>query len=303
MNVSNRTVVITGSNSGIGFYQAQQLAAKGANIVMACRSLGKAEQARRDLLLRVPGAEIEILTVDVSEPESIIDFVERFVQHVGKLDILINNAGIVTRELSRNSVGYEMHMATNYLGAFALTGLLLPYFCKDSSARIVNVGSLAHRIGTFDFEDPNWDRTKYNLWKAYARSKIATAAFTIELDRRLQVSGANILALGAHPGFAATDMGKKNGVATPKSALSQWYQDRMESWVVGKAPDAAEKIVYAATADQVKGGDYYGPTGLFEIKGKIGSARLNPLAKDIEFGKKLWALSETLTGVRYLSDL
>ncbi|HAG95936.1 MAG: short-chain dehydrogenase [Pseudomonadales bacterium] len=302
MNVSNKNVLITGANSGIGYFQAQQLAAKGANIIMACRSLDKAEQAREELLQNVPDARVTILTVDVSEPDSILHCVESFKKKIGSLDVLINNAGIVTRELSRNSVGHEMHMATNYLGAFALTGLLLPCFNPDSETRIVNVGSLAHRFGKLNFDDPNWESTEYNLWRAYAQSKIATAGFTIELDRRLKQSRRKIMALGAHPGFAATDVGKKNGAAAPKNAFHQWYQDKMQEWVVGTAPDAAEKIVYAATSDTAKGGDYYGPTGLFEIKGPIGKAKLNPLAQDPVFGKRLWELSEALTGVRYLSE-
>lgn len=301
MNMSKKTVVITGANSGIGYHVAMQLAEQGANIVMACRSMGKAEQARDELLSHVPGASVEIIPLDVSELASVHEFEKQFAEKVGVLDVLVNNAGIVTRDLSRNSLGYEMHMATNYLGAFALTGLLLPYFRKDAPARVVNVGSLAHRFGKLDFNDPNWNDSHYNLWKAYARSKIATAAFTIELNRRLQACGSNLMALGAHPGFAATDVGKKNGAAVPRTAFGQWYQDTMQALVVGKVEDAAEHIVHAVVADDVCGGDYYGPNGLFEIKGKTRKARLNPLARDVEFGKQVWAMSESLTGVRFLS--
>lgn len=301
--VRKQTVVITGANAGIGFEAALDLAGRGARIVMACRSMDKAEQARKDLLQQSPEAEVDILKLDVSEPESVKAFAQRFADEVGTLDVLINNAGIVTPILSRNSLGHEMHLATNYLGAFAVTGLLLPFFNPDVPTRVVNVGSLAHRFGRFDFDDPNWDRNKYNNWKAYARSKIATASFTQELNRRLKKSGSKIIALGAHPGFAATDMGRKTGATSPKTAFGRWYQGKLEAWIVATPDRAVQPILHAANGNGVAGGDYYGPTGLFEIKGKTGKAKINPLAMDLEFGKRLWSASESLSGVRFLSDL
>lgn len=302
MSVSRKTAVITGANAGIGYQAALRLADQGNRIVMGCRSVEKANSARAELLSQIPQADVVVLPLDVSEPASVKEFAARFGEEVGQLDLLINNAGIVTPHLSRNSLGYELHLATNYLGAFALTGGLLPFF-NGNAGRVVNVGSLAHRFGKFDFDDPNWNKTQYNNWKAYARSKIATASFTIELNRRLQQSGSKVIALSAHPGFAATDMGRKTGATTPKTAFGKWYQDKMEAWIVAKPERAADPIVYAASADNVCGGDYYGPTGLFEIKGKTGKAKLNPLARNVEFGKRVWAASEALTGVHYLSDL
>src|SRR5690606_36539725 len=153
-------------------------------------------------------------------------------------------------------------------GASALTGMLLPFFCKHQPTRIVNIGSLAHRFGRFDFDEPNWNRTRYNNWKAYTRSKIATSALTLELNRPPPESGSNTIALSAHPGFAATDMGRKNGATTPRTRFAKWYQAKMEAWVVAVPSRAAEPIIYAASEENVCGGDYYGPTGLFEIKGK-----------------------------------
>lgn len=301
MSVSNKTVVITGANAGIGFEQALTLARSGAKIVMACRSQGKAEEAREELIKLVPDGAFQILSLDVSEPASIDEFEAQFADQVGQLDVLINNAGIVTPNLYRNSQGYELHLATNYLGAFAVTGKLLPYFNQNTQGRVVNVGSLAHRFGSFDFEDPNWDSTKYSHWRAYARSKIATASFTLELDRRLKEAGKNVISVGAHPGFAATDMGRKSGATTPKTAFGRWYQGKLEAWIVATPDQAAQPIIHAAQAENVVGGDYFGPTGLFEIKGKVGQAKLNPKARDVAFGKKLWAVSESLTGVTYLS--
>lgn len=302
MEAKNKTVVITGANSGIGFYVALQLASQGANIVMACRNSDKARYAQQELLDRVPGANIDILIVDVSEPESIAEFTQNFAKQIGCLDILINNAGVVAPKLSHNSAGYELHLATNYLGTFALTGSLLPYFRKHEHSRIVNVGSVAHRFGRFDFDDMNWQQQKFNHWKAYARSKIAIAGFTLELNRRLQQHRSNIVSVGAHPGLAATDIGQKTGVTTARNRFVRWYQDKMVAWVVANPADGALPIVHAAMGESVQGGSYYGPNGWFEIKGKPAKARINTQACEAEFGRQLWAVSESMTGIRYLSS-
>lgn len=303
MSVAEKTIVITGANAGIGFQMALTFCKEGAHVIMACRSMDKAQQAKGEILEEVPNAKVDIIPLDVSELSSINEFVRRFSEQFGQLDILINNAGIVTPHFNKNSLGYELHLATNYLGAFALTGLMLPYFTKSTKTRIVNVCSLAHRFGKFDFDDPNYERRKFNHWRAYAQSKIATAAFTNELNRRLQLSGSDVVAVGAHPGFAATDMGRKTGAVTPRTKFGQWYQDKMEAWIVGPANQAALPIILAASTEGLEGGEYFGPTGLFEIKGKPGPAKLNPLAKKVEFGKRIWATSEALTGVSYLPDL
>lgn len=303
INIANKNVVITGANSGIGFQVALQLASQGANIIMACRSLDKAKRAQHELLAKVPGANISILTVDVSEPESIAAFAQHFEKQVGSLDILINNAGIVTPNLSHNSAGYELHLATNYLGTFALTGLLLPFFTKDEHTRIVNVGSVAHRFDKFDFDDMGWQKGKFIYWKAYARSKVAIAAFTLELHRRLQKHGSNTLSVGAHPGLAATDIGQKTGVTTVKTRFGQWTQDKIVAWIVAQPAEGAMSIVHAAVGEGVAGGSYFGPNGWFEIKGRPAEARLNPQARGTEFGKQLWSVSESMTGVSYLSSI
>lgn len=299
----DKTVVITGANSGIGFQVALQLASQGAHIVMACRNPDKAECAQQDILAKVPGATVDIAKLDVSEPESIKGFAQHFASQFGSLDILINNAGIVAPNLSYNSAGCELHLATNFLGAFALTGLLLPLFNSNGHGRIVNVGSVAHRFGKFDFSDMNWQNGKFNHWQAYARSKIAVAAFTLELQRRLQQHQRNTLSVGAHPGLAATDIGQKTGVTRVKTRFGQWYQDKMVAWIVANPAQAALSIVHAAVAEDVRGGSYYGPDGWFEIKGKPAAARVNPQARGAEFGKQLWDVSESITGVRYLSGV
>ena len=299
--MSNAVAVITGANAGLGYQTASTLARAGTTVVMACRSLERARQAQSELLAQVPAARTEILALDVSEPGSIRDFGRELAERCGGLDLLINNAGIVGVPLARNSVGHELQLATNYLGAFSLTGLLLPLFRKDVPARIVNVGSLGHRLGRLDLDDLNWERTPYDAWKAYFRSKLALLGFTMELDRRLRRSGSNVVAVGAHPGFAATEIGKNNAALTPRSALGRWIIDKLGA-LIPPAAEASRPILHAACDGGVGGGDYYGPSGFLEIRGRTGRARVAAAARDVDVGRRLWTLSETMTGVRYLSD-
>ncbi len=297
-----QTVVITGANAGLGFQTALKLARTDAHIVMACRNLEKARKARSDLLEAAPHSQVTILPLDVSEPASIRAFARQLADQVGQLDILINNAGIVALPLTRNSVGHELQLATNYLGAFELTGRLLPLFRTDATARVVNVGSLGHRFAKLDLEDLNWEKTPYNEWKAYARSKLAMVTFTMELNRRLQQRRSNIIALGAHPGFAATDIGRHNTLVSPRNRFGKWFNAMLEQLVIPTAAQAAIPIIHAACSDRPTGGDYYGPTGLLEIRGEPGKARVNPIARDADLGSRLWASSESMTGIRYLSQ-
>ncbi len=299
--MSKPVVVITGANAGLGFETALALARSGSSIVMACRSLERAEEARSDLLARVPAAAAAILPLDVSEPESIRAFVREFSDRYGELDVLINNAGIVAVPLARNSVGHEMQLATNYLGAFALTGLLLPLFRPELSARVVNVGSHANRFGKLPLDDPNWEREPYGELRAYARSKVALLSFTLELERRLRRSGSNVVALGAHPGFAATDIRRHSPKLSTTSVVGRWLEG-LGALFTPTAAEACRSIVHAARDEGVRGGDYWGPSGFLEIAGEPGRARVNPIARNLDLARRLWSLSEALTGVRYLSE-
>jgi NAD(P)-dependent dehydrogenase (short-subunit alcohol dehydrogenase family) len=300
--VSKAVVVITGANAGLGFETALELARGGASVVLACRSQERAEQARTELLARVPAAAATILPLDVSELESIRAFVRAFAERFDGLDVLINNAGIVAVPLSRTSAGHEMQLATNYLGAFALTGLLLPHFRAEGRARVVNVGSHANRLGKLPLDDPNWERTPYREMAAYARSKVALLCFTMELERRLRASGGNVIALGAHPGFAATDIRRHSPKLTTRSVFGRWLE-KAGARFTPTAAEACASIVHAARGEDVRGGDYWGPKGFLEIRGAPAPARVNPVARDAALGRRLWSLSEELTGVRYLSGL
>lgn len=295
-----KTVVITGANSGIGFQAAMHFARAGARVVMACRSMDKAQKAQQDIQSAVPTANTVVIRLDVSDLDSVREFVREFEQQIGELDLLINNAGIVAIPLQRNAAGHEMQLATNYLGAFALTGLLLPFFRKGVPCRIVNVGSLAHRLGKLNPDDLNWESTPYDQWKSYANSKVAMMSYTLELNRRLQASGSNVIALSAHPGFANTNIHQNSPALTKTNPVSKWFQGVMTNFIP-TAADAARPIILAADSDSVSGGDYYGPGGFLEIGGKPAKAKVNAQAKDPELAKKLWSVTETMTGVSYLS--
>lgn len=302
-----KVAIVTGANAGIGYQTALHLARAGYRVVMACRSLDKAKKAHAEMLDELSksgasGVDVTVLPLDISEPASIQAFVEQFAQQFGQLDLLVNNAGVAAIALARNSVGREMQLATNYLGAFELTGRLLPLFVNSGDARIVNVGSLMHRVGKLELDDFNWEKTPYNEWQSYGRSKVAMMSYTLELNRRLQKQGSNVIALSAHPGFAATNIHANSPALQPKSAFAAWRMKKMEP-LIPRPPQAALPIIHAATATTVKGGDYYGPKGLLEVASKkVGKARINPVAKKVELAKQLWALSESMTGVRYLSE-
>ena len=298
--MTEKIAIVTGANAGLGFATTRALAQHGYRVIMACRNPAKAEEARRTLLEQEPGIALDCLRLDVSDLDSVHDFATRFAVDFGRLDLLVNNAGIVAMPLSRNRAGHEMQLATNYLGAFALTGLLLPYFHTDRQCRIVNVGSLAHRMGKLAFEDFNWETTPYDEMQGYARSKLALLTFTLELSRRLTHHGGDILAVAAHPGFAATEiLNNSNSTIAPKGALGRWLNNRLVV-LIPKPANAARSSVMAACADGVRSGDYYGPGGFLEIAGKPAPARVNPVARVPENGRRLWEISAAMTGVRFL---
>lgn len=301
--MTQKTVIITGANAGIGFQSTLYFARQGARVIMACRSLDKANKAKADIEQEVPNADLTIIRLDVSDLNSVKEFATQFIEQVGELDILINNAGIVAIPLTRNDAGHEMQLATNYLGAFSLTGLLLPYFKKDVPTRIVNVSSLAHRMGKLNIDNLNWEATEYDQWKAYANGKVAMMNHTLELNRRLQQTGSNTIALAAHPGFANTNI-HQNSPALNRdnaNAFSKWFHKKMESFIP-TAAEAARPIILAADDDAVQGGEYYGPGGFLEIGGKPAKAKINKVAKDTQIAKQLWTVSESMTGTSYLAE-
>ena len=291
---SGRVVVITGANSGLGYVASGAFAAKGATVVMACRSQEKGEAARTRLLAAHPGTDLRLSLLDTSDLDSVQQFVDRFLADHGRLDVLLNNAGIMATPEVRTRQGHESQLATNHLGHFALTGRLLPRLLASPGNRVVAVSSLAARSGKINFDDLMLVR-KYDPWVAYNQSKLANLMFGLELQRRLQKAGAQTVATIAHPGASSTGLFDTPGGSFIKKVMTPLMGFMFQPAEMGTLP-----LLYAATAAQAVPGGYYGPGGMGEMKGPVATAKVPPQARDAEAASRLWGFSEELTGVRYL---
>jgi NAD(P)-dependent dehydrogenase (short-subunit alcohol dehydrogenase family) len=280
-DLSGRTYVVTGANSGLGASTARELAAHGGAVIMACRNVGKAERVAASI-----GGKTEVRALDLSDLAS----VRAFAESVDGLDVLVNNAGVMALPLGRTKDAFETQFGTNHLGHFALTGLLLPKV-RD---RVVTVSSGAHRLGRINLADPNWEHRRYSRWRAYGQSKLANLMFAYELQRRLTASGSAVISVAAHPGYANTDL----------QSHTQSIQDQVMAignrYFAQSADMGALPTLYAATAPDAVGGAFYGPDGFIEQRGyphRVGSTRAS---RDEVVARALWQRSEDLTGVRFL---
>ena len=294
---SGRTIVVTGANSGIGFEAASTLTAAGAHVVLACRDPLRAADAVARLRSRHPRASLESLPLDLASLASVRDFAKAFADRHARLDVLANNAGVMAIPRRTTADGFEMQLGTNHLGHFALTGLLLPRLLATPGARVVTVSSTAHRGGRMRFDDLQGERS-YTRWGAYGQSKLANLLFSYELDRRARAAGRDLVAAACHPGYAATNLqfvgARMDGSRFMEGLMSWANRVFSQDAAMGALP-----TLYAATAPGVRGGDYYGPDRLFETWGhpkKVGSSGRS---RDLEAARRLWAVSEELTGVRY----
>ena len=251
-----RVVVVTGANSGIGLEAAKVLSRKGAHVVMACRNLDKAERAKVEV-----GGSAEVRHLDTASLESVRTFAAGL---EGRVDVLVNNAGIMAVPRGRSVDGFELQFATNFLGHFALTGLLLPRITD----RVVTLSSMMHRFGHVDLRDPGFDRRRYRPWVAYGQSKLADLMFAYELQRRLLLTGSSVRSVAAHPGYASTNL--QSHLGGPSGSWAQRAQDAMASRriFIQTAADGALPTLYAATAPDLPGGAYVGPGGPFESTGR-----------------------------------
>lgn len=285
---TGRTAIVTGANSGIGLETARMLAMKGANVVLACRSPEKGEAALARILAEKPAGSATLEALDLSDLESVAAFSKGFAARHERLDLLIDNAGVMVPPLGRTKQGFELQIGTNHLGHFALTGRLLPLLLGTRGARIVVVSSIAHRSGRIALEDLSWESRSYSAWRAYGQSKLANLMFTLELARRLAAAGSDVIAAAAHPGWTATDLQRNAGLA------------RMMGPLFAMKPEGgALPTLRAATDPGVKSGSYWGPSGLFEVKGPPVPAKISAAAKDEAVAAKLWEASEKLTGVAF----
>ncbi|MDP2314651.1 MAG: oxidoreductase [Pseudomonadota bacterium] len=298
-DLSDRTIVLTGANSGIGWEATRHLATRGARVVMACRNQEKGKDALARILEQLPTARLELAKLDLGSLASIRACAEDLKARFPRIDVLVNNAGIMAIPRALTEDGFEVQLGTNHLGHFALTGLLLDTLQRGEAPRVVSVASLAHQMGRIDFDDLMGER-RYQKWAAYGQSKLANLLFTYELDRRLAARGIGIVAAACHPGYSSTNL-HGVGPEQAKSAIAGAFF-KMGHVVFGmSAEQGALPTVYAAAAPGVVGGDYVGPDGLFEVWGYPKKVTSNAASKDVAVASKLWEASERLTGVEWLS--
>jgi NAD(P)-dependent dehydrogenase (short-subunit alcohol dehydrogenase family) len=293
-----RTIMVTGANSGLGLQTAKELAGAGAAVIMACRDLGRGAAARETIASVHPDAQLEIVALDLADLGSVEDAAAEVAARPGGLDVLINNAGVMVPPQRETKDGFELQFGTNHLGHFALTGRLIEKLLAASAPRVVNVSSTAHRAGKMDFDDLNW-RHGYSRWPAYGRSKLANLLFTLELARRAEAAGTELVAAASHPGYAATNLqtaGVGLGAAGTllKPLMKVGNVLLAQSDAMGALPS-----LYAATAPGVAGDDYFGPDGLGEQRGHPTRVGRTGRAADGADAKRLWEISEELTGVAF----
>jgi NAD(P)-dependent dehydrogenase (short-subunit alcohol dehydrogenase family) len=291
---TGRTAVVTGANSGLGRVTALELARAGARVMIACRSAGKGEDAAAAIRSQVPDASIEVSEQDLADHASVRQFAQRLRARCERLDLLINNAGVMAPPRRTTNDGFESQFGTNHLGHFALTGLLLELLLAAPAPRVVTVSSGAHRIGTIHFDDLQGER-RYNNWWWYGQSKLANLMFCFELQRRATAASADLLSMAAHPGYAATNLQFAGPAAWYERAIMA-VSNRViaQSAAMGALPE-----LYAATASNVAGGEYIGPLGLGKMRGYPGVVRSSARSYDVATAQELWCVSEELTDVRY----
>lgn len=294
---AGRLAIVTGANAGLGFETALALAAAGAEVILAARNPDKGEAAVRRILGRHHAARVRLELVDLASLASVREFAVRIRERHDRLDLLINNAGVMMpprRETTQD--GFELQFGVNYLAHFALTAQLLPALREAPAARVVNLSSGAHHTGAIDFDDLQWERRPYRPWPAYSQSKLAMLLFSLELQRRSDAAGWGLASIGAHPGFARTEL-IANGPGA--DSLMARLSGVLGFVISQSAADGALPTLYAATSPQAEGGRYYGPSRMFEMKGPPKRARVASQARDVAAAARLWQVSGRLTGATF----
>lgn len=299
-NLTGRTVIVTGANSGLGLEATRALAAKGAKVIMACRTPAKAEKAAENVRASVANSDVEVMQLDVANLSSIKAFATAFQSRFDALHILINNAGIMgvpTRQTT--SDGFEAQFGTNHLGPFALTGLLMPTLQATPASRIIAVASIAHRSTPgMNLDDPNFERSEYKAFDAYAKSKLANLLFIHELDRRLRAKGMDMIAASGHPGYSASNIGT---AANPGNNPLKTLMFRLGNLFAMPTRKGMLSILCAATDPEINSGDFIGPKGLGGFYGWPQKSTPKATATDDAVARGLWEVSAKLTGVDFLN--
>jgi NAD(P)-dependent dehydrogenase (short-subunit alcohol dehydrogenase family) len=290
---SGRVAVVTGANSGLGLATARELARAGATVIATARDSSKAEAAGAKLA--EDGAAVEFRDLDLASLDSVRGFASALAADHPRIDVLVNNAGVMMPPRGETADGFELQFGTNHLGHFALTGLLLDALAAGDDSRVVTVSSLEHRPGKIDFDDLGSEES-YSPRGAYQRSKFANAVFGLELDRRLRAAGLPVISTLAHPGYSDTNL-QTSGPTGPMKALL-----RVGNLLLAQSADrGALPQLFAATAPGVEGGQFFGPDGFQQARGAPTEVQPVSRARDGETARRLWEVSEQLTGVSYLS--
>ncbi|MBP7963844.1 MAG: SDR family oxidoreductase [Caldilineaceae bacterium] len=289
--LSGKIAVVTGANSGLGYETARVLAQAGATVIMACRNPEKATAAAQSIQDLHPAGKIIVMQLDLADLDSVRGFAESFQAQHERLDLLINNAGIMVPPFGITAQGFESQFGTNHLGHFALTGLLIDLLNRTPGARVVTVSSIAHRFGAMDFADLNWQDKEYSAMGAYGQSKLANLLFTYELQRRLVAAGHSTIAVAAHPGYTATNL---QGDSAEMVLMNRLFAQPQ--------PMGALPTLYAATTDEAQGGEFFGPAGLAGTRGNPEQVDSSALSHNRGDAERLWSVSEKLTGVAFLSQ-
>jgi protochlorophyllide reductase len=295
-NQSGRLVLVTGANSGLGLQTCRALVSRGATVLMGCRSLQRGETARQALLPDLQGGAIDLLELDLSDLSQVRSAAQTVTDRYGRLDLLINNAGVMAppRTISRD--GFELQFATNHLGHFALTLALLPLLEQSPGARVVHVSSGAQYFGRIAFDDLQGER-RYDRWAAYGQSKLANVMTAVELQQRLAARGSGMLSLAAHPGLARTNL-QPSSVALSGSKLEALAYRLMAPLFQSAAMGALPQL-FAATAAEAEAGGHYGPDRLGGLKGHPKPVPMAAAARDADQRQRLWAVSEELVGATF----
>jgi NAD(P)-dependent dehydrogenase (short-subunit alcohol dehydrogenase family) len=301
LDQTGRRILITGANSGVGYYAALELAHKGAHVLLACRDRGRGEAALARIRSEAPAASCELILLDVSSLASVRQVAASLLHQGQPLDILINNAGIYAPPKRLTSAdGFELQFATNVLGHFELTSLLLPALEKAAGEpRIITVASVVHKRASLHFDDLQATRS-YSPGGSYGQSKLANLLLAFELDRRLRAAGSPIVSIAAHPGVANTGIFLKGEFSSFELAARK-AMGRLMDVLLNSEPGGALPTLFAATSPDAKPGGYYGPQGFQEMRGNdVGPAKIAPQALDQSAAKRLWETCEQLTGTSFL---
>jgi NAD(P)-dependent dehydrogenase (short-subunit alcohol dehydrogenase family) len=300
-DLHGKTAVVTGANSGLGFETARALAGAGAHVVLACRNQASAQEAVSRIRGEHPAASLEVATLDLASLTSVRSFAGSFAADHPRLDLLVNNAGVMALPPRKTADGFEMQFGTNHLGHFALTGLLLPQVLRAAPARVVTLSSTVHVIGAMRWDDLQGTRA-YGPWRAYAQSKLANLLFAYELDRRLRAKGRDVKSLGCHPGYAATNL-QAVGPRMSGSSLGERIMAIGNKLFAQSAEMGALPTLYAAAAPEAEGSEYIGPGGLFHQWGYPRRQKSSRRSRDEGAAKRLWEVSKELTGVGFEEGL